>query len=209
MNATQRIIETDHGPARGWIYRPSSAKRGTVLLGHGAGGGTDAADIQALLELVSDGWTMALIHQPWHVAGRKIATAPPTLDAATRDVARELGSPPLALPRPWVLGGRSAGARVACRMAVELEVAGVLNLAFPLHPPAKPEKSRAAELLLPIHAGIPTLVVQGWKDPFGGPDEVQKVHSDITVVAVPGNHGPSRDLRAVVSAARDFLQGLT
>lgn len=209
MRPSQRTVQTVHGPSRVSIYRPQDQSFGTILLGHGAGGGTDAADIQALLPLMDDGWTIALIDQPWRVAGKKVATPPPTLDAATREVAASLAKGRGALCRPWVIGGRSAGARVACRLAAELEVAGVLNLAFPLHPPGQPEKSRAPELLLPVNAAIPTLVVQGLKDPFGSPAEVKAVHDSVRVVSVPGNHSPSRDLPAVLDAARSFVQALT
>ncbi|UJH71522.1 hypothetical protein [Ornithinimicrobium sp. INDO-MA30-4] len=90
MRPSQRTVQTVHGPSRVSIYRPQDQSFGTILLGHGAGGGTDAADIQALLPLMDDGWTIALIDQPWRVAGKKVATPPPTLDAATREVAASL-----------------------------------------------------------------------------------------------------------------------
>ncbi len=142
--------------------------RGVLVLGHGAGGGVDARDLVALAAgLPEQGISVLLVTSPWRVAGKKVATPPPTLDVAwtaVLDAARAAGW----LPRPLVVGGRSAGARVACRTAVSTGADACLALAFPLHPPGRPEKSRADEL---IGAGVPTLVVQGERDPFGGPAE--------------------------------------
>jgi len=107
------------------------------------------------------GVSVVLVDQPWVVAGRKVAVAPPQLDIAWRAVVPALG-----LEGPLLVGGRSAGARVACRTALDLGAVGAVALAFPLHPPGRPEKSRLAELL---GAGVPTLVVQGANDPFGEP----------------------------------------
>ncbi len=107
---------------------------------------------------------MALVEQPWRVAGKKVAAAPKVLDEGWCGLWPALVEPGL----PVVAGGRSAGARVACRTAAGLGAAGVLALAFPLHPPGRPEKSRAGEL---TGAGRPALVVQGGRDPFGRPEE--------------------------------------
>jgi uncharacterized protein len=134
----------------------------TLVLGHGAGGGTGTPDLLALARALPDrGVTVVLVDQPWLVAGRKVASPPPQLDAAWRAVVRALG-----VDGPLLVGGRSAGARVACRTALELGAAGCVALAFPLHPPGRPERSRLPEL---VGTGVPTLVVQGGKDPFGGP----------------------------------------
>jgi predicted alpha/beta-hydrolase family hydrolase len=108
--------------------------------------------------------SVALVEQPWRVAGKKLAPAPKTLDTGWRGLWPALAAPGL----PVIAGGRSAGARVACRTAGELGAHAVLALSFPLHPPGRPEKSRAGELL---GAGVPTLVVQGGNDPFGKPEE--------------------------------------
>ena len=134
------------------------------MLGHGAGGGTGTADLLALAQVLpGHGVTVVLVDQPWVVAGRRVAVAPPQLDLAWRAVV-----PALEVCGPLLVGGRSAGARVACRTAADLGAAGVVALAFPLHPPGRPEKSRLAEL---VGAGVPTLVVQGGNDPFGGPGQ--------------------------------------
>ncbi len=208
-------VATSAGPAR--VRVPGTAgPRGTLLLGHGAGGQRDAADVLALTSLDA-GWTVVLVDQPWRVAGRRVATPPPTLDRAWREVTRRLAEPAwqeehgIPLPGPWVFGGRSAGARVACR-TVEAPVAGVVCLAFPLHPPGRPDRSRAEELARPLAAGLPTLVVQGARDPFGTPDEVAAAVGDgqesLTLVPVPGTHSPSRDLTAVRRHVGAFLTAL-
>ncbi|MGW1276999.1 alpha/beta hydrolase family protein [Streptomyces tsukubensis] len=153
-------VGTAAGPAR-ILWHLARRPRLVLALGHGAGGGTGARDLAALARaLPADGVTVALVEQPWRVAGKKVAPAPKTLDTAWRDLWPALARPGL----PVVAGGRSAGARVACRTAGELGAAAVLALAFPLHPPGRPERSRADELL---GTGVPTLVVQGGNDSFG------------------------------------------
>ncbi|MER5616785.1 alpha/beta family hydrolase [Streptomyces sp. NPDC002215] len=163
-------VDTDAGPARiTWFPATGTTQAGSarpvLALGHGAGGGIEARDLQALAAaLPAHGVTVALVEQPWRVAGKRLAPAPKTLDTGWRGLWPALTAPGL----PVVAGGRSAGARVACRTAAELGAHAVLALSFPLHPPGKPEKSRADELL---GSGVPTLVVQGGHDPFGRPAE--------------------------------------
>ncbi|MFC1416545.1 alpha/beta hydrolase family protein [Streptacidiphilus cavernicola] len=160
--------------------------RALLALGHGAGGGIEAADLRALAAALPPlGITVALVEQPWRVAGKKLAPAPKTLDAGWLPVVAALrAAHPAGLP--LLVGGRSAGARVACRTAVATGAAGVLALAFPLHPPGKPERSRAAELL---DCPVPTLVVQGAKDPFGGGDAFPPLGAHQRLLALPyGNH---------------------
>lgn len=158
-----RTVPTPQGDARLVSFR-SRHPIATLLLSHGAGGGIEAPDLQALAAtLPAQGVSVHLLEQPWRVAGRRIAGAPSTLDAAVRAVA-DVIRPRTAL----VIGGRSAGARSAVRTARELGATGALALAFPLHPPGKPEKSRLDELQ---GARVPVLVVQGERDPFGRPEE--------------------------------------
>ena len=146
------------------------------MLGHGAGGGTGTPDLLALArELPEHGVTVVLVEQPWRVAGRKVAAPPPQLDLAWRAVVPALG-----IPGPLLVGGRSAGARVACRTARDLGAVGCVALAFPLHPPGRHAVTRVDEL---VGAGVPTLVVQGAKDPFGGPEQFPS--EPATVVTVP------------------------
>jgi predicted alpha/beta-hydrolase family hydrolase len=184
-------VETDAGTARVTWHR---AKRARLVLAvsHGAGGGIEARDLQALARVLpAHGVSVALVEQPWRVAGKKVAPAPKTLDLGWRGVWPALAAPGL----PVISGGRSAGARVACRTAVELGAHAVLALSFPLHPPGKPEKSRADELL---GAGVPTLVVQGGNDPFGTPEEFPRGSHEI--VEVPyGDHGFAVPKRADIT----------
>ncbi|AXL90862.1 hydrolase [Streptomyces sp. CB09001] len=190
-------VETDAGPARITWHR---AKRPRLVLAvsHGAGGGIEARDLKALAAVLpAHRVSVALVEQPWRVAGRKLAPAPKTLDTGWRGVWPALAAPGL----PVVSGGRSAGARVACRTARELGAHAVLALSFPLHPPGKPEKSRADELL---GAGVPTLVVQGGNDPFGRPQEFPQAPGETyDLIEVPyGDHGFAVPKRAEIGQER-------
>lgn len=157
------VVETSLGPAR--MHEDAARRpRLTLVLGHGAAGGVEARDLVALATaLPPRGISVIRIEQTWRVAGRKVAGPPAQLDQAwTESLAA------LELRSPLVVGGRSAGARVACRTALNTDAIGVVALAFPLHPPGRPERSRAGELL---GAGVPTVVVQGTRDSFGRPPE--------------------------------------
>jgi predicted alpha/beta-hydrolase family hydrolase len=144
--------------------------RSVLVLGHGAGGGTGAADLELLAQQLPDqGTTVVRFEQPWRTAGRRIAGPPAQLDEAWVAAVRWLREQEWGQGRLFV-GGRSAGARVACRTAEALGVRGIVCLAFPLHLPGRPEKSRAAELLTAV---APRLVLQGTSDSFGTPDEIR------------------------------------
>ena len=184
-------VETDAGPAR-ISWRHAGQPRLVLAVSHGAGGGIGARDLQALAQVLpGHGVSVALVEQPWRVAGKKLAPAPKTLDLGWRGIWPALAEPGL----PVISGGRSAGARVACRTAVELGARAVLALSFPLHPPGKPEKSRAEELL---GSGVPTLVVQGGNDPFGKPEEFPEGAYEL--VEVPyGDHGFAVPKRAEIT----------
>lgn len=163
MAEGERMIDTPHGPGR-LLSNRARHPVATMLLSHGAGVGVDTPDLAALAaHLPRQGVSVHRFEQPWRVAGKKVATPPPTLDDGLRAAADAIR------PRtPLVLGGRSAGARSACRSARSLAAAGVLALAFPLHPPGKPEKSRVDELR---GVRVPVLVVQGTRDTMGRPEE--------------------------------------
>ncbi|WP_436773648.1 alpha/beta hydrolase family protein [Yinghuangia sp. YIM S09857] len=181
-----RLLPTPSGDARASIYPAAGEVRGWCLAGHGAGGGIEARDLVALAAaLPALGITVALIEQPWRVAGKKLAPAPKKLDEGWVPAVEALGADMDGLP--FVASGRSAGARVACRTASATGAAGVVALAFPLHPPGKPKSSRAEEL---SGAGVPTLVLQGERDPFGGPAEFPEPgeHSQLTPVPY-ADHG--------------------
>lgn len=179
------IIDTPGGPAGAQVFAVTKGRpKRTLVLGHGAGGGTNARDLQALAAaLPALGTTVVLVEQPWRLAGKKVAGPPPSLDLAWTAVLAELRAARL-LAGILVVGGRSAGARVACRTATAVGADAVLALSFPLHPPGRPERSRLGELL---GAGVPTLVVQGERDSFGAPSEFPPA---TRVVEVPGaDHG--------------------
>ncbi|MEV0239134.1 alpha/beta family hydrolase [Streptomyces sp. NPDC050674] len=184
-------VETEAGTAR-ITWHPADRARLVLAVGHGAGGGIEARDLKALAEVLpAHGVTVARVEQPWRVAGKKLAPAPRTLDTGWRGIWSALAAPGL----PVISGGRSAGARVACRTATELGARAVLALSFPLHPPGKPEKSRAEELL---GSGVPTLVVQGGNDPFGRPEEFPD--GPYEFVEIPyGDHGFAVPKRAGIS----------
>lgn len=201
--ARERTVETPHGPGR-LVTHQAPRPVATLLLSHGAGNGIDTADLTELARrLPGQGISVHLFEQPWKGAGRKVATAPPTLDDGLRAAASALrGRVPL------VVGGRSAGARSAARCARSLAASGVLALAFPLHPPGRPEKSRVEELR---NAGVPTLVIQGENDPMGRPEEFPD-ETDMAVVP-GGDHslrvpkrGPITDDEALAIVVESTLE---
>jgi uncharacterized protein len=201
-------IHTPVGMARAHLWRPSGPC-GAVVLGHGAGGSSWSVDLQALTGLSAHGWLVVLVEQPWRVAGRKVATPPAQLDVAWLAVMAALTSGRSALPRPLVVGGRSAGARVACRTAAAVHADAVLAISFPLHPPGKPGRSRALEALLVTGAGTPLAVIQGEGDPFGTPEEVRAaLGSGAEVLAARGTHSFTKTPTDVFEAARTFLADL-
>ena len=183
-------IDTPHGPARAHVQDADDAI-GALVLGHGAGGGVGAADLVAATKgALGCGVTVALVEQPYLVAGRRSPAPAHQLDAAWLAVVEHLRGGPVA-GLPLVTGGRSAGARVACRTAHETGSVAVLCLAFPVHPPGKPEKTRLSEL---DAVDVPVLVVQGDRDPFGMPPAKPPLRE---VVTVPGTHGIRTDGGAV------------
>ncbi|GAA0516818.1 alpha/beta hydrolase [Saccharopolyspora subtropica] len=194
---TRVEVDTPHGPARAELHCAEEA-RAALLLGHGAGGGIAAPDLVAVTRAVTAaGVDVALVEQPYRVAGRRAPAPAAQLDVAWLAVAEDLGErwfPDL----PLIFGGRSSGARVACRTAEAGEASAVLCLAFPLHPPGKPEKLRLAEL---DAVEVPVLVVQGERDSFGQPEPSH----GRDVVLVPGDHSLKSDVDAVSRAVVEWL----
>jgi predicted alpha/beta-hydrolase family hydrolase len=192
-------IETPHGPARAHLHRVADP-RAALVLGHGAGGGIAASDLVSTTEVaVEEGVTVALVEQPYRVAGRRSPAPAKQLDAAWIAVVEHLRSDFATLP--VITGGRSSGARVACRTAEATDAAGVLCLAFPLQPP-QGRPSRLPEL---DAVAVPTLVVQGTRDHFGMPPAAP----GRTVVQVAADHGLRSDLDAVRAAVRAWLRVVT
>jgi predicted alpha/beta-hydrolase family hydrolase len=186
-------VETPHGLARAHL-RTVDSPLATLVLGHGAGGGVESPDlVGAAAAAQAARISVVLVEQPYRVAGRRSPAPAKQLDTVWVSVVTQLGLAGL----PLVAGGRSLGARVACRTAGETGAAAVLCLAFPVHPPGRPEKSRLAEL---DAVRVPTLVVQGDRDPFGIPPE----GPNRTVVLVPGTHS-LRSSSAVATAVSDWL----
>ena len=188
-------IATPRGPAEVEIFDPDRPPASLLVLGHGAGGGVSAPDLTRIRDVaVSGGVRVALITQPYRVAGRRSPAPAQHLDEAWTAVVREIAPGNV----PLLVGGRSSGARVACRTAAGLGAAGVLALAFPLHPPGRPDRSRAGEL----PGDVPTLVVNGDRDPFGVPE----AGGAVEVVVRPGaTHDLRKDLAGTAAAVRAWL----
>lgn len=195
-------IETPHGPAKAHLHLAEESGA-ALILGHGAGGGVAAPDLLAATEVALDeGFSVALVEQPYKVAGRRSPAPARQLDAAWTAVVEHLAENELR-GLPLVVGGRSLGARVACRTVDATGAAAVLCLAFPLLPPRRkgPRQSRLPELEA---VDLPILVVQGESDQFGMPP----ASATRTVVEVPGNHSLRKDTGAVADAVRGWLPGV-
>jgi uncharacterized protein len=196
-------INTPHGPARAQLDA-SEGTHAALVLGHGAGGGVEAPDLVATAAAArSEGLGVALVEQPYRVAGRRSPAPASQLDAAWIAVVDRLRAEELA-GLPLIVGGRSLGARVACRTLDSTGAIAVLCLAFPLESPqrgGKPPVSRLAEL---DAVAVPTLVVQGERDRFGMPPPGKNRE----VVQVPGDHALKKDTEAVAAAVREWLRRL-
>jgi len=219
------LVATPRGDGRVWVDRPGAAPAALLVLGHGAGGGVEAPDLLAVrAAAVAAGLAVARVEQPYRVAGRRSPAPAAALDEAWVAVIAWLrrapgrgrggGRDPGGGPGrgggslragfgdlPLVVGGRSSGARVACRTASAVGAAGVVALAFPVHPPGRPDRSRLPELALPV----PVLVVQGDRDPFGMPPAApgRTVH-----VVAGGDHSLRAGRGSVAAAVGDWLAGL-
>ena len=196
-------IDTPSGLARAHLH-PAKQARGGLVLGHGAGAGIDGPDLLAATEAATgEGFSVALVEQPYRVAGKRAPAPAKRLDEAWIAVIEHLRANELS-GLPLVVGGRSLGARVACRTVDQTEGEAVLCLAFPLLPPRrgdKPPQSRLPELEA---VRVPVLVVQGENDRFGMP----AAGRDREVVKVPGDHGLKADPDAIAGAVRSWLAGL-
>ena len=196
-------LETPHGPARAHLDTVAAPRAGLVL-GHGAGGGVGAVDLVTVSRAAQEvGVSVVLVEQPYRVAGRRSPAPARQLDAAWVAVVERLRDAELGGLR-LVTGGRSSGARVACRTAAATGAEGVLCLAFPLRPPRRtgpPAESRLPELEA---VSVPVLVIQGERDPFGIPPD----GPGRTVVRVAGDHALKADRAAIEAAAAGWLDGL-
>ena len=194
-------IATPSGPAVADIDRPRTVATALLVLTHGAGGGVESADVNAVRgAALKAGIAVVRLVQPYRVAGR---SAPPAATdkqdeawlAAVAAIRRRRGFGPL----PLIVGGRSNGARAACRTAAASGAVGVVALAFPVHPPGKPEVTRLPEL---DGAGVPVLVVQGDRDPFGMPPAARGRE----LLVIPGaGHSLNRELPTIAAAVTRFV----
>jgi predicted alpha/beta-hydrolase family hydrolase len=190
-------MDTPYGPARAALHH-ADEPAGALVLGHGAGGGIAAPDLVAVTKAaLARGISVALVEQPYRVAGRRSPAPAAQLDAAWLAVVEQLAAGPLE-GLPLITGGRSAGARVACRTAADTGSAAVVCLAFPVHPPGRPEKSRLAEL---DAVKVPVLVVQGDHDPFGMPPR----RRGRKVVVVEGDHSLRKGTAAIGAVVAGWI----
>jgi predicted alpha/beta-hydrolase family hydrolase len=196
-------VDTPHGPAHVHMSAADDPV-GALVLGHGAAGGVESRDLVAATEAaLAERIAVALVEQPYRVAGRRSPAPARQLDAAWTAVMDHLRGLDLG-GLPLVAGGRSLGARVACRTVEATGAVAVLCLAFPLEPPRRsggPPQSRLPEL---DAVPVPTLVVQGESDRFGMPP----ASATRTVAVVPGDHSLKKDLHAVATAVREWLPGV-
>lgn len=194
---TTTTIDTPHGPARAELHCAAEG-RAALLLGHGAGGGIGAPDLVAATRgATAAGVHVALVEQPYRVAGRRAPAPAAQLDTAWLAVSAHLSQLWFA-ELPLLFGGRSSGARVACRTAETGDAVGVLCLAFPVHPPGKPDKTRMPEL---DAVRVPVLIVQGESDPFGQP--ARAPHREI--VSLPGDHSLKREPAVLARSVEEWL----
>ncbi len=195
------VVETPHGPAHVHLHE-AEKPRGALILGHGAGGGVTARDLVAVTGAAQAvAFTVALVEQPYRVAGRRSPAPAHQLDTAWTAVVEHLRKHELR-ELPLVVGGRSSGARVACRTAAATGAVGVICLAFPLVPPSRAGSAERPSRLPELDAvTVPTLVVQGVNDRFGLPPAA----ATRTVVQVPGDHSLRTDPEAVAAAVREWL----
>lgn len=197
-------LDTPHGQANAHL-NPADEPRAALILGHGAAGGVTSRDLVAVTGAArSEGISVALVEQPYRVAGRRAPAPARQLDAVWTAVVDQLLAGELR-GLPLIVGGRSSGARVACRTAEATGAVGVLCLAFPLQPPRRSAGAAPPSRLSELEAvTVPTLVVQGARDPFGIPPAAARR----TVVQVPGDHSLRTDLPAVAAAVRAWLRGV-
>ncbi len=197
-------VDTPHGQAHAHLH-PADRPRAALVLGHGAAGGVTARDLVTVTEVArSEGFSVALVEQPYRVAGRRAPAPARQLDASWTAVLDHLRAGELR-GLPLIVGGRSSGARVACRTAEATGAVGVLCLAFPLQPPRRAAGAASPSRLPELEeVTVPVLIVQGERDRFGVPPAT----SCRMVVQVPGDHSLRTDVQAVAAAAQGWLPGV-
>ncbi len=199
---TVREIDTPHGPARAHAQLVEQP-RAALVLGHGAGGGVTARDLVSAAEAALErDVSVVRVEQPYRVAGRRSPAPANQLDTAWRAVVEALGEGEMR-GLPLLVGGRSSGARVACRTAADVGAAGVLCLAFPLLPPVRRSGTQPVSRLPELEAvDVPVLVVQGANDRFGIPPAAPRR----TVAVVQGDHALRSGHGELRAAVGDWLE---
>jgi predicted alpha/beta-hydrolase family hydrolase len=196
-------IMTSGGPAHVVLERPAGEPAFLIALTHGAGGTPDTPDLLAVADTArARGAVTALVTQPYRVKGARAPGSAVRQDAAWTEIIAAVRAENGVAGVPLVQGGRSNGARVACRTSLAVGAVGVIALAFPLHPPGDPAKSRNAELRA---TGTRVLVVNGDRDPFGVPE----ADATTSVVVLPGEtHALSRHPAAIGGAIAEWLTAI-
>jgi uncharacterized protein len=195
------VIDTEHGPASVETDGSPRTARFLMVLTHGSGGGVDSADLLAARDAAAGlGGAVARVVQPYRLRGGRAPGSAARQDEAWLEIIARLRAEFAGLP--LVQGGRSNGARVACRTATAAGAAGVLALAFPLHPPGKPELSRLAELR---SAQASVLVINGSRDPFGVPGDGDAAK---VVVLAGETHALSGGAALITEEVDGWLRGL-
>jgi predicted alpha/beta-hydrolase family hydrolase len=189
-------IHTEAGAALAELDGDGASPRFLLVLTHGAGGSATAPDLLAARDAgLRLGGLVARVTQPYRVRGARAPGSAERQDAAWAEVVAALRE--LAPRAPLVQGGRSNGARVACRTAAAVGARAVIALAFPLRPPLRAAApDRGDELRMAREGGARVLVVNGERDPFGIPGT-----SDADrVVVVPGETHALKGHRAIIIA---------
>jgi predicted alpha/beta-hydrolase family hydrolase len=201
---TRLEVPTPSGPAVADLERPREGSTALLALGHGAGGGVDTLDLVAVRDAaLAAGVAVARITQPYRVAGRRAPAPAGRLDEAWLAVLDALRRRRSLAALPLVTAGRSSGARVACRTSAAAGAAAVVALAFPVHPPGRPERTRLDEL---DGVRVPVLVVQGERDAFGVPPARR---GRKLVVIAGADHSLKRDPDAVARAVVEFVRRIS
>jgi uncharacterized protein len=195
-------IETSAGPALVTAAGPSASPAFLLVLTHGSGGTPDTPDVLAARDAgLALGAVTAMVTQPYVVRGARAPGSASKQDTAWTEVVAALAARYPGLP--VIQGGRSNGARVVCRTARAAGARGVIALAFPLHPPGHPERSRSDELAGAGTEGTEVLVINGARDPFGIPEGGGQTR----VVVLPGEvHALSKHPGAVGDAVSEWLR---
>lgn len=173
------------GTVTALVYPPPDPTRAlaTLILAHGAGAPQSSTFMVAFAEaLARRGCHAVTFNFPYTEQGRRMPDRAPTLEACFRDVIAAIRARPDLAAGPLVIGGKSMGGRMASHLAAQgvADLAGVVALGYPLHPPGRPEQLRAEHL---ARIRQPFLIVQGARDAFGTPEELRPALASLGATA--------------------------